>query len=156
MPVRMRGRPIAAILTAVFLLGGGALSSGTVAAECLRYGVVSLTGRLVQQTYPGPPDYESLTKGDEPLVIWILQLDRGVCVARPGSRYPGTYSEREIQLVLGADQYARADQYTPYRHLLGKNITVMGTLLAGGARYEKRFVVAARKIQSMPASRFQL
>lgn len=120
--------------------------SGSIAADCLRYGVVSLTGKLVQQTYPGPPDYESVTKGDEPLVIWILQLDQGICVAGAESNYPIAYSEREIQLVLGADPYARSDPYAQYRHLLGRSITVTGRLLPGGGRYHKRFVVAPDEI----------
>lgn len=137
------------ILTAVLLLSATACP-GSVAAECLRYGVVSLTGRLVQQTYPGPPDYQSVTKGDEPLVIWILQLDRGICVAGSGSSYPSAYREREIQVVLGTDQYARADEYAQYRHLLGEKITVTGRLQAGGARYEKRFVVVPYGIKRAP------
>jgi len=139
-------------LTVVVLLSATSWS-GSIAAECLRYGVVSLTGRLVQQTYPGPPDYESLTRGDKPLVIWILQLDRGICVAGSDSSYRSTYSEREIQLVLGADQYARTDQYAQYRHLLGKKITVTGRLVAGGARYEKRFVVAPHEIKRATTAR---
>jgi hypothetical protein len=133
-------------LTAVVLLSATTWS-GSVAAGCLRYGVVSLTGRLVQQTYPGPPDYESVTKGDEPRVIWILQLERAICIVGSDSSYPSAYSEREIQLVLGTDQYARGDQYAQYRHLLGKEIIVTGRLLPGGARYEKRFVVAPDEIE---------
>jgi len=130
---------------------------------------VSLTGRLVQQTYPGPPDYESVTKGDEPLVIWVLQMDRRICIAGSGasyssaysgypsayngypsaySGYPIAYSEIEIQVVFGTDQYARADEYAQYRYLLGKRITVTGRLQAGGARYEKRFVVAPYEIKT--------
>jgi hypothetical protein len=141
----MPGKVASRILTVVLLLGTVA-SSISLAAECLRYGVVTLTGRLVQQTYPGPPDYESVTKGDEPLVIWVLQLDRGICVDGSDSSYPSAYNEREIQLVLGTDQYARSEQYGPYRQLLGAKITVRGTLLAGGASYQKRFVLAARDI----------
>jgi len=126
---------------------------GSVAAECLRYDVVGLTGRLVQQTYPGPPDYESVTKGDEPLIIWILQFDSGICVAGSDSSYPSAYGEREIQLVLGADQYARTDLYAHYRHLLGKTVTVTGRLQPGGARYEKRLVLAAHEILRARAAR---
>ena len=136
--------------------------SGSVAAECLPYGIVSLRGRLVQQTYPGPPDYESVTKGDQPLVIWILQMDRPICVAGLNSSYPSAYGgypsaysgypsaygEREIQVVLGADQYAGAGEYAQYRYLLGKKITVTGRLQAGGARYEKRFVVVPYEIET--------
>ena len=134
------------ILTTVILLSA-TLWPGWVGAECLRYGVVSLTGRLVQQTYPGPPDYESVTKGDEPLVIWVLLLDRGTCVAGSYSGYPSAYREREIQIVLGTDQYVAAPEYAQYRYLLGDRITVTGSLLPGGARYEKRLVVVPDQIK---------
>lgn len=135
---------LAALLAALALVAG---NSGSLAADyCLQYGAVSLTGRLVQQTYPGPPDFESVTKGDEPRVIWILQLDRGICIDGSDSSYPSAYNEREIQLVLGADQYARTDDYAQYRDLLGQKITVTGRLLPGGARYEKRFAVAAERL----------
>jgi len=120
--------------------------SGSLGAACLQYGAVTLTGRLVQQTYPGPPDYESVTHGDRPLVIWVLQVDRGICVDAWNTSNPSAYDEREIQLVLGTDQYAAGRQYEPYRRLLGAKITVTGMLLPGGARYDKRLVLAADRI----------
>jgi uncharacterized protein DUF4431 len=119
---------------------------GLLAAECLRYGDVSLTGRLMQQVYAGAPDYESPTKGDAALVIWILVLENSVCVTDGDSSYPRTFSEREIQLVLGADQYASAPEYAPYRQLLGKNINVTGTLQPSDGKYEKRFVLLPRSV----------
>lgn len=135
------------LLTAAALLSSAMSCSGSLAAECLRFGVVTLTGRLVQQTYPGPPDYESVTRGDEPLIIWVLQLDRGVCVGGADSSYPSAYNEREIQLVLGTDQYARTNHYARYRRFLGQEITVTGRLLPGGARYEKRFAIALHSME---------
>src|SRR3954466_15090488 len=98
-------------------------------AQCLYYGDVSLSGRLVQQTSPGPPDFKSETKGDAPLVIWILQLDTAVSIVSSRASYPNVYNEREIQLVLGSDQYARTAAYAEYRDLLGKKIAVSGRLL---------------------------
>jgi hypothetical protein len=74
-------------------------------------------------------------------------LDRSTCVAGSDSSYPSAYSEREIQVVLGTEQYAGADEYAQYRYLLGEKITVTGRLQAGGARYEKRFVVAPHEIK---------
>jgi hypothetical protein len=142
MPGKVRLR----ILTSVLLLST-VWWSGSLAAACPRYGAVTLTGRLVQQTYPGPPDYESVTRADEPLVIWVLQLDRGICVDGSNSSDPSAYNEREIQLVLGTDQYAGSRQYGPYRQLLGAKVTVTGTLLPGGARYNKRLVLAADDIR---------
>lgn len=122
---------------------------GSLAAQCLYYGDVSLTGRLVQQTYPGPPDFESVTKGDAPLVIWILQLDTGVCIVSSSASYPNVYNEHEIQLVLGNDQYVRTAAYAEYRGLLGKRIAVTGRLLPGGGKYEKPQVIALRSIKEL-------
>ena len=87
----MCGKVASRILTAVLLLSTVS-GSGSLAAECLRYGAVTLTGRLVQQTYPGPPDYESVTRADEPLIIWVLQLDRGICVDGSNSSDPSAYN----------------------------------------------------------------
>jgi hypothetical protein len=111
---------------------------------CLQYGLVSLTGVLVRQTYPGPPDYESITKGDEPQIILVLQLDSPVCVDESGSGYPGEYNEREIQLDFGRDRYAQ------YRNLLGKRIIATGVLIRGGARHDKRLVLAQVEIERAP------
>jgi hypothetical protein len=108
---------------------------------CLQYGPVSLTGVLVRQTYPGPPDYESITKGDEPRIILVLQLDSPVCVDESGSGYAGEYNEREIQLDFEDDGYAK------HRHLLGKQIIATGALIRGGARHEKRLVLKAVEIE---------
>jgi hypothetical protein len=121
----------------------------SLAARCLYYGDVSLTGRLIQQTYPGPPDFESVTKGDQPLVIWLLQLDERVCIVSSSASYPNVYNEREIQLVLGSDQYARADSYAAYRHLLGKRVAVTGRLLPGGGKYEKPQVITAHSVEEL-------
>jgi hypothetical protein len=153
MPSHMRGRGLTAILTALVFFC--TCAPARVAAECLPYGAVELTGRLVQQTYAGRPDYESVTKGDEALVIWILQLHRSVCIARSGSGYPSSYGTREIQLVLGAGQYARGNDYGPYHDLLGKEITVTGELVPGAAKYQKRFVILITTIEppKQPRSR---
>jgi hypothetical protein len=133
-------------LLPTLLLLSATVWPASLVAGCLRYGDVRLSGRLVQQTYPGAPDFESVTRGDEPLVIWILQLDPGVCVVSGASSYSSAYYEREIQLVLGSDPYARAAEYAQYRHLLGQKIAVTGRLLPGGGKYEKRFVIAPHAI----------
>lgn len=112
-----------------------------VAAPCLEYEIVSLTGTLVRQTYAGPPDYESVTKGDEPRVIWVLLLDRRICVVDSNPKYPREYDEQEVQLVLGADQYVQ------YRSLLGKKIIATGKLLHGSAKYQKRLALTVSEIK---------
>ena len=114
---------------------------GFVGAHCLEYESVSLSGTLVRQTYAGPPDYESVTKGDDPRVIWVLLLDRPICVADSSPGYARAYAEREIQLVLAANQYER------YRNLLMKKVIVSGQLLHGGARHHKRLLIAPSEIR---------
>jgi Domain of unknown function (DUF4431) len=114
-----------------------ALSPHALAAQCLGYEAVSLAGTLVRQTYPGPPDFESLSRGDKPIVVPILLLDRPVCVVDPASRYPRRYNQREIELVLDADLL------DTYRALLGKKVIVSGTLMDGGAKHDKPLVLAA-------------
>jgi hypothetical protein len=124
-----------------------ASAASTGSYTCLDYGPVSLTGILVRQTYPGPPDYESVTKGDAPTIILVLQLDSPVCVNAAGSGYPREYNEREIQLDI---DYAR---YPQFRNLLGKRILASGELIRGGARHEKRLVLAAVEIESVQTRR---
>ena len=117
----------------------GALPSA-LAAQCLSYDAVTLAGTLVRQTYPGPPDYRSFSRGDKPIVVPILQLERPVCVVDPASRYPRRYNQREIELVLDA---ALLDTF---RELLGKKVSVSGTLMDGGARHDKPLVIAVSDI----------
>jgi Domain of unknown function (DUF4431) len=116
-------------------------SPGFVAAHCLEYEPVSLYGTVVRQTYAGPPDYESVTSGDKPLVIWVLLPDQPVCVVDSNPRYPREYNEEEIQLLLSAEQYKQ------YANLLGKKVIVSGNLQHGGGRHYKRLVIAANDIR---------
>lgn len=119
----------------------GIASPALAAYECLQYDIVSLTGTLARQTYPGPPDYESVTKGDEPRVIWVLLLDSRICVVGPNPSYPREYNEREVQLVL-SDEHARQ-----YQTLLGERVIATGKLFHGGASYDKRLVLSASEIK---------
>ena len=118
------------------VLFGVAPSVPAVEYACLHYGPIRLVGTIVRQTYAGPPDYESVTKGDEPQVIWLLQLDERVCV-EASSRYPREPIQIEVELALTADQYKN------YRHLLGHKVVATGELIHGGANYQKRLVLTA-------------
>ena len=107
---------------------------------CLEYGPIRLVGTLVRQTYAGPPDYESISKGDQPQVIWLLQLDERVCV-EASSRYPREPTQIEVELALTTDQYRQ------YRHLLGRKIVATGELIHGGANYQKSLVLTASELR---------
>jgi hypothetical protein len=107
---------------------------------CLQYGPIDIAGRIVRQTHAGPPDYRSVTRGDEPRTVWILQLDERICVEANRS-YPREPLQIEIELALTPEQYRQ------YRDLLGRKVRVTGELKHGGANYQKRLVIAASAIE---------
>ncbi|MBI5179743.1 MAG: hypothetical protein HZA04_10855, partial [Nitrospinae bacterium] len=58
------------------------LHSPTFADECLKYEpeVVTLTGTLHKEIFPGFPNYSSIKKGDHADKVFILRLDQAICV----------------------------------------------------------------------------
>ena len=124
----------------LFALIGATQVSAADGYSCLDYGPTSLVGTLVRHTYAGPPDYESVTKGDQPQVVWVLQLDQRVCV-NANARYPREPTQIEVELALPEDRYAG------YRHLLGRKIVASGELIHGGANFQKRLVLRADRLQ---------
>src|SRR5712692_911565 len=85
------------------------LFSGPVAAQCLEYEpkVVSLSGTLVRETHPGPPNFESIARGDKPETIWVLRLKAAICVLAANEFDVKEDSEKEVQLALEPEQYKR-------------------------------------------------
>ena len=52
------------------------------AKACLRYtDRIALSGRLIKRTYPGPPNYESVARGDRPETVLVLVLPAPICMA---------------------------------------------------------------------------
>jgi hypothetical protein len=76
------------------------------------------TGHLVNRITAGPPDFESVTSGDEPITRWYLQLPWPACFAEH-RHLP------RFQLAFDPEELER------YRPLLGKQVTVKGTLEEG-------------------------
>src|ERR1041384_7028204 len=94
------------------------------AAHCLDYepSVVVLSGTIVRQTFPGPPNYESVARGDSAERIWILRLARPICL-NVADRYDIHESgQKQLQLVLKPEFYKR------FSHLVGKRVTATGTV----------------------------
>lgn len=124
----------------VLALFSGVPPAAALEYSCLQYGPIQIAGMIVRQTHAGPPDYESVTKGDEPRTVWILQLDQRVCVDA-NTQYPSEPIQLEIELALTPAQYQQ------YRALLGQKVKVTGELRHGGANYQKRLVIAASDIK---------
>jgi hypothetical protein len=88
---------------------------------------VRLTGFIEQRTFPGPPEFSDIKKGDTPEHVWIMRLDHPVSV-KPA---PGDHENETVEHARGATVYF----YERYgaRHwerLLGKHVEVTGVLFS--------------------------
>jgi hypothetical protein len=95
--------------------------------ECLSYEptVVKLTGTIVRETFPGPPNYQSTREGDQPETYWILKLASPVCVdaAKTDDVNRAQADVRSIQLVFPDNA-----GYKKYKDLISKEVVATGTL----------------------------
>lgn len=118
----MRARTIVPAI--VLLL---AAASAATAQDCLSYepAEVSLTGRITKRVFPGPPNYESVRRGDRPETSWVLHLSRPICVSGNANEF--NTAERgitDVQLILSPEEYRTFRRFVGTR----KNVMVSGTL----------------------------
>ena len=95
-------------------------------AQCVKYepSAVTLTGRLSSHLFPGPPNYESIKRGDQKERVIILTIAAPVCVDGGSDAINEPENNiRDLQLVIRKP----ADWKTVERRL-GKRVTVVGTL----------------------------
>src|SRR6266850_1891735 len=106
---------------------GQPLARPGVADSCYRYrpAPVSLTGRLIQRTLPGPPNYQSIKRGDRPQVVDLLILEAPICTIPDYKDSPNTDAFQGQDTV----QVRRAvSTWREVRRLAGKRVVVKGTL----------------------------
>jgi uncharacterized protein YecT (DUF1311 family) len=95
---------------------------------CLKDGdVVTLAGRVSRETFPGPPNYESIADGDAPETYWILTLASPNCFA-VGSMVEGSTAAvptpvDRFQLVFAGDR-----DYQTYAGAVGSAVVATGEL----------------------------
>jgi hypothetical protein len=59
-----------------------------------------LVGKIEQQTFPGPPGFESIQQGDEPEKGWYLRLDQFINVkASKEDVDPNSEDESHVQIL---------------------------------------------------------
>src|SRR5215212_9369278 len=90
--------------------------------KCLSYdpAEVQLSGTISKQVVPGPPNYENVRRGDKPETIWILTLDKAVCVT--GNTDDVNEPEQnvtDVQLVLQPNHFAQL------RRMTGRKVQVV-------------------------------
>jgi hypothetical protein len=98
-----------------------------VADSCYHYrpASVSLTGRLIQRTLPGPPNYQSIARGDRPQVVDLLILDAPICTIPDYKDSPNTDAFQGQDTI----QVRRAEStWREVRRLSGRRVVVTGTL----------------------------
>jgi|SRR5580658_620383 hypothetical protein len=96
-------------------------------ATCLSYepSVVKLEGTLTKKTFPGPPNYESVSKGDRPETYWILNLERPVCVDQDPTDADVNGAQKNVSIVqLVVDPKV----YQTRAGLVGTRVVVTGKL----------------------------
>jgi hypothetical protein len=111
----------------VLLLSGSSFPGQVEPPGCLSYEpvVVYIHGTLTRKTFPGPPNYEDVRKGDAVETSWLLKLASPICVNEDKSEPdldPSQKNIRAVQLVLNAEAY------DTYKALLGQPVVARGTL----------------------------
>ncbi len=108
-----------------FLLAAGfSTASGQ---NCFEYGPsVSLTGTISSRVFAGPPNYESIKRGDRKETAIILSLASPVCTTANDTANSFDVAEtdiREVQLVITKPEHWKA-----LKRLRGKPVVISGTL----------------------------
>lgn len=112
-----------AIISVLLLIG---LASGEAYSQCLKYepAVVKLKGTLISRTFPGPPEYSSISRGDRAERALLLLLDEPICVEGNKSSDINTEWESDVVLV----HVAPTSGYNISDELMNKKVIVTGTL----------------------------
>ena len=114
-----------ALLATLILLTFGS-SSSVAAQSCLEYGpTVTFSGKLSSKIVAGPPNYESIRKGDQKETVILLTLAQPFCTTGndPAGIDVPEKGLRDLQLVITKDE-----DWPVIRRLIGKRVTVSGTL----------------------------
>jgi hypothetical protein len=122
--------PVPVVVFLVLLLIGN--TTPPAVGACLEYGpIVQLRGKPVKEVFPGWPHFESVEKGDEPTVYWILHLDQPVCVRGKDEFNRALTGITRVQLVLTTEQYSK------FKGMVNKQVVVSGELYAAHTRYHR-------------------
>src|SRR6266850_5865455 len=118
---------LVASFTILMAAGAQPLARSGDSDSCYHYrpAPVSLTGRLIQRTLPGPPNYQSIKRGDRPQVVDLLILEAPICTIPDYKDSPNTDAFQGQDTV----QVRRAvSTWREVRRLAGKRVVVKGTL----------------------------
>jgi hypothetical protein len=117
------------VLLALFLMFTENPAEGA-KTSCYQYEptIVALEGKLSQQSFPGPPNFESIREGDRKETSWFLDLEMPICTEIDPKSQDVNVAERNIrrlQIVLGNEEWNYFKQLNPK---VGKRVHLDGTL----------------------------
>lgn len=99
----------------------GSKNTSSPVSDCYEEGQqVTLSGTLVRTVFPGPPNYESVERGDRPETYWTLNTKDPIKCAK-GSADWG--KKDQFQLIVSGDFYKENEKY------LGSKVSVTGKLV---------------------------
>ncbi len=136
----------------IILVAAGAqpLARPGVVDSCYHYrpAPVSLTGRLIQRTLPGPPNYQSFARGDRPQVVDLLILDAPICTIPDYKDSPNTDAFQGQDTI----QVRRAEStWREVRRLSGQHVVVKGTLAEWALGPDRTpVVIDPTEVRSLP------
>jgi hypothetical protein len=116
---------------------------------CLSYepSVTTLSGTIKRKTFAGPPNYQSVARGDQPEVMWVLHLTKPICVTA-NEDWEAEKNVSDVQLVFPEAE----KQYARYRSLVSRRgVAVTGTLFHAhtGHHYTKLLLTVSRMRKKM-------
>ena len=157
----MTHRRVAVILLAASMSLASAAPPPDVMPDELEYepAEVLLSGRLMQRVFPGPPNYESVAKGDEAEHAFILKLDHPVRV-RQSTRDPDLNSEaRDVRAIhVGSMLDDEGDELAVARlmkSLVGRDVVIKAGLMRGHTGHHHADVVGfVKQIKPKGAAAF--
>jgi len=116
-------------------------------AGCLKLdesGPVEVRGILSARVFPGPPNYESLARGDAPERTYLLKLPRPICVDDGA----GGFADPNVKFDLVHVTVADDGLWSKLRKGLGKTVLVAGEAHPAftGHHHEPLVVIASEVV----------
>lgn len=109
--------------------------------KCLNYEPEKnqLIGLLYSKSFPGPPNYEDIKKGDKEEIYWLIKTTKVFCVNDTKDNWAGKIlNQSEVQLII---MPSALNLYKTKKSLLGKNVIVKGTLFPQMSGHHKTNVL---------------
>ena len=72
---------------------------------------IEVSGVIIKETFPGPPNYESVEVGDKPETCWFILLENSMCFAPDGEFLDKEVVTKKIQLVQSGYKFIEGKKY---------------------------------------------